>query len=158
MQQKQWRSGSGSSGWAGSGHWPTVQHRSVLDYGPLLQKRVRHHPNSACVPIDAPRSIGETLGVDGRVLAVRVARPVSVDRRDFGVRMSNAAIDADITDEEQPGAHTQYNRASTQTRAEEGHVVSEPTGTIPGCQEAGALKHLLLPCYFLTTFVGRSRH
>lgn len=60
--------------------------------------------------------------MDGRVLAVRVARPVSVDRRDFGVRMSNAAIDADITDEEQPGAHTQYNRASTQTRAEEGHI------------------------------------
>ena len=60
--------------------------------------------------------------MDRRVLAMRVARPSRLDRLDLGVGMSDADIDTEITDEEQPGAHRQDPSASTQSDAEEGHI------------------------------------
>lgn len=79
----------------------------------LTWKSVRNHPSIAWVPSDTPRLVGSALGVNGRVIAVRVARPLSLCRRDLSVGMSAADIDTEVADEEQPGAHSQHPCTST---------------------------------------------
>jgi hypothetical protein len=75
----------------------------------------------------------------GRVVIMRLPRPMTLDRDDLG--MHTAGIDVEVADQKHPGTQAQHMRAGPQTRLEAGHRAHEATGSPTGSQERSSRRH-----------------